>query len=81
MAHPTDYNSQKDIHKLRLSNRPKIVSYHASHANILVHNFLRENSNWAIDSLVTYLMRQYAEFGVTKEIVAHEIKSYIIEKV
>jgi lysozyme family protein len=80
MAHPTDYPSQRDISRLHLSNRPKIQIYHGSHADTLVYNFLRENPNWAIDSLVTYLLKQYSGFGVTKQIIAKHIRLYILEK-
>lgn len=80
MAHPTDYASQKDISKLRLSNRKMVSSYHGSHADTLVYNFLRENPNWAIDSLVSYLLATYSDYGISREIISNQIKAYIMEK-
>lgn len=80
MAHPTDYASMRDISRLRLSNRPKIQSYQGTHAEVLIYNFLRENPNWSLDSLYTYCMNQYSEFGVTKSTIANQVKLYINEK-
>jgi len=82
MAHPTDYPAQKDISKLRLSSNRNlgVETYHGSHAQILVYNFLRANPNWAIDSLVKYLLHTYKEFGVTREIISDQIKLYIMTR-
>ena len=88
MAHPTDYASQIDISRLRKSPSQMNISSHSqaireskfSNANTLVYNFLRENPNWAIDSLVSYCLSQYSDFGVTKEIISDQIKIYILEK-
>ena len=83
MAHATDYPSQRDISKLRKSpSTMNRKSYHpqSHHAQTLVSNFLHSNPNWAIDSLVKYLLSQYSDFGVTKEIIATEIHAYIMEK-
>lgn len=77
MAHPLDHYSQQDLSKLKRSsshNKP------ASNADILVYNFLRENPNWAIDSLVKYLLSTYSDYGISREIIANQIKSYIMEK-
>lgn len=77
MAHPCDYASMKDISRLKKS------SNHAKppeNAYILVLNFLRSNPNWSIDSLVRYCMSQYADFGVTPQIISAAIVTYIDEK-
>jgi hypothetical protein len=79
MAHPLDHQSIRDISKLKLSNR-MASSYHGSHADTLVYNFLRENPNWAIDSLVSYLMATYSDYGISREIIASQIKMYIMTK-
>lgn len=78
MAHATDYASMADIHKLKRSSQP--LSYDNQNAYHLVLNFLRTNANWSIDSLVRYCMSQYADFGVTPQIIASAIKTYINEK-
>jgi hypothetical protein len=79
MAHPLDHQSVRDISKLKLSNRTH-ASYHGSHADTLVYNFLRENPNWAIDSLVSYLLATYSDYGISREIIASQIKMYIMTK-
>lgn len=72
MAHPTDYPSQRDAYKEVI--KPDF------YPNVLVYNFLRENPNWALDSLVSYLLSQYSDFEVTKSIISDQIKIYIMEK-
>ena len=85
MAHSTDYSSQQDIFRLKMSPSqmnaiPKSELKPQSYAYILVSNFLRSNPNWSIDSLFTYCMHQYAEFNVTPTIISRAISSYIDEK-
>jgi hypothetical protein len=77
MAHPTDYASMQDIHKLKKSSQPH--SYDNQNAYHLVLNFLRSNPNWSIDSLVTYCLRQYSDFGVNRSIISQAITTYISE--
>ena len=76
MAHPTDYASMNDIHKLKRSSTRNAPS----NADILVYNFLRENPNWAIDSLVSYLLATYSDYGISREIISNQIKAYIMQK-
>jgi hypothetical protein len=88
MAHPTDYASMRDISKLSKSpstmNRKSMKTIDTllseEHAITLARNFLHQNPNWAIDSLVSYLMTQYADFGMTKEIISNQIKAYIMSR-
>ena len=82
MAHSTDYASIRDINSRNISHlkRSSPKTLPESDANILVRNFLRSNPNWAIDSLVSYLLSTYSDFGITKTIISDEIKSYILEK-
>lgn len=49
-----------------------------SHGEILVHNFIRQNPTWAISSLIDYCLRYYADFGVTKRIIAKQMHDYIM---
>lgn len=91
MAHVTDYQStDKSSHLSRLSKSPSSMnpSSHKNiydgneidNANILVYNFLRSNPNWAIDSLVSYLLKTYVDYGVTRKIIASQIHNYILSK-
>ena len=79
MAHPTDYASQNDISRLRRSNHNphKIVE---SNAYVLAINFLNQNPNWAIDSLVSYLLATYSDYGMNREVISQAIKTYIMDK-
>jgi hypothetical protein len=83
MAHATDYESRINSHSYyppsRLSQsstkkQPPDDAYH------LALNFLRSNPNWAIDSLVTYLMTTYTDFNMTHMIISRAITTYINEK-
>jgi hypothetical protein len=80
MAHPTDYASIRDISKLKLSNRFIDVPHLPTHGDTLVYNFIRQNANWSIDSIVNYCLQFYSEFGVDKQMIAKHMKSYILEK-
>ena len=77
MAHPLDHQSIQDISRLR---RSSTRSASISNADILVYNFLRENPNWAIDSLVSYLLATYSDYGISREIISNQIKAYIMQK-
>lgn len=50
------------------------------HARILVNNFLQDNSTWALDSIYSYCLKYYADYGVTKQLLASCIHSYIMGK-
>ena len=51
-----------------------------SHAYILISNFIRENTTWAISSAYDYCLKYYREFGATKEIFASALHAYIMSK-
>lgn len=77
MAHPTDYQSMQDISKLKRSS-PKTPPIENGY--ILITNFLDQNPNWAIDSLVTYLLHTYSDYGVTREMICKAIRNYIMSR-
>jgi len=77
MAHPCDYASQSDISRLRKSN-PNPGRAPESNGNLIMRSFLRENPNWAIDSLVTYALREFKDYGISRKIIADEIKFYVM---
>ena len=46
----------------------------------MARKFLLENPTWSIDSIVNHLLTYYSDYGVTKAIVAAEIKDYVMER-
>tara|TARA_R110000868_G_scaffold63090_3_gene190158 strand:+ start:377 stop:700 length:324 start_codon:yes stop_codon:yes gene_type:complete len=61
-------------------NSPYLPNSHHHHAYTLVLNFLRDNSNWSIDSIFTYCLKQYSDFDVTPAIISRAISTFIDEK-
>lgn len=96
MAHPCDHyekstytGNRSKILKSPSTMNPKVIklsgkvdktSISDSHAYILASNFIRENETWAIKSAMDYCLKYYAEFGLTKEILALAISDYILSK-
>lgn len=49
-------------------------------AYTLTKQFLSENPTWAIDSLITYIMREYAQYGVTYKIISECLYDYVMDR-
>ena len=84
MAHACDYPSRlpRNLSKLQLSNsfmNTTIVNQENVPYN-LISNFLSNNPNWSLDSLYTYCLATYADYGVTRDIIASCVHNYIMAK-
>jgi hypothetical protein len=84
MAHPTDYPSQRDISRLLKSSSYMNPNSHdheqIKNARTLIKNFLLQNSTWAVDSIIDYCLRTYRDYGVTRKIIADEIRAYVMNR-
>jgi hypothetical protein len=71
---PSTMNPQSHIPP---HNSPYPADSAHHHAYILTCNFLRNNSNWSIDSIFTYCLIQYKDFDITPAIISRAISAYI----
>lgn len=51
-----------------------------SNCYTLVKHFIRANSNWSIDSMVSYMLKEYAPYHITPKIISECLYDYIHDK-
>ena len=66
------------ITQMTTASKSPIAQLESGHR--MARKFLLENPTWSIDSIVNHLLTYYSDYGVTKDIVAAEIKDYVMER-